>query len=540
MLARSREVKDLLVLLRWLVYPTDETALASVLRSPIFRVNEATLQDALARRAVESASGESSLWSVLMRHGEELGLGEAAALLRQWRRRVGYESCHDLLRRIFRTGHLLERYEVALGEQARFNLLRLHDLSLSPELGAFPTVRQLADLIQRAAETPTEEEATLPEEGRGRVRLMTVHGAKGLEAPVVLLVDADATGREEIDRLSLAPDSSRSTLLYGLRRDHLRAPGPGAVGPLGQAAARARARALREETNILYVAMTRARDSLFVLGAESARKGDGKSFLDRLREAAAADRERTPDPAGPPPYATEAPLWLAAEPAAGPVPDRAGRPGAAIDSGEGEAPEFQVWTPPPQRPALEIVTPSREDADPESGYLEPAAAESDLARSEALARGEAIHLWLEEAVTGQEPPVTDSAHREASEVFSNPDLAWIFHPENESGRGLAEVPVIVRLGSPGTGEPAPERRALGVIDRLVLRPGRADVIDFKSHPTSGREEEVAALADRFRSQLLVYREAVAALFPDREVGCHLLFTFPRTERGRGLLVTLDP
>ncbi|MFH1574193.1 MAG: UvrD-helicase domain-containing protein, partial [Acidobacteriota bacterium] len=400
LLARSREVRDILHLLRWLTYSRDDTALASVLRSPLCRIDEATLQRALVRvhsgrgepgdsppdmvpdtpadseTVATNPGGDSSLWAVLRNQREELGLGVVVACLESWLNWTGFRRCHCLLRDIYRTGQVLERFAAALGEQARYNLLRLLDLALSPELGGFPTVREFANLIQRAAETATEEEATLPDQSGGRVRLVTVHGAKGLEAPVVLLVDADAPMKDDVSRLTLSPDSADSPLVYGVSSSHLKPPGKTMATTSGTGAAVrtagqwARFQARREETNILYVALTRARDALFVLGAETSRKGERQSYLDWIQaaarkapSAAAAAAEvaaaAVPESDSPGvPFELEAPAWLT-------DPDRGvAEPTTRLEPSFGVAGKretYRVWEPPPKRPALRVEVPSAAD-----------------------------------------------------------------------------------------------------------------------------------------------------------------------------------
>jgi ATP-dependent helicase/nuclease subunit A len=572
LLARGREVKDLLLLLRWLSFPGDDAALAGVLRAPIFRVGEATLQRALARR---DADPERNLWHVLQRHGESLGLAVEVELLGSWLRRSPFLSCHDLLRWIFRTGQLPERYGAALGEQARYNLLRLHDLALTPVRGEAPTLRDFAEQIQRAGNTAAEEEATPPERGSGRVRLMTVHGAKGLEAPVVLLVDAAAPLREDTDRLVLAPPHPDGPLLYGVRRRHLqdpeaavRAGSPPVADLLRAAGERERRQQRREEADILYVAMTRARDALYVVGAEPARKGGRESYQDWLEAAAASDLARSERAAGggpsaAPPYALADPAWLAegaAEATVGPAL-------AGTVNAEGSC---RAWEPPPLPPLIQLVQPSaheetmraaaesgEEDGGSGGGNVSEGGGEdaaagvaaAGRARSEALAHGEAVHLWLQVAAEQGELPAdskpqdprAQEAWEEARRVHmecTSGELAWIFHPERKGGTGYAEVPILHRLPPPEGAGAAPERRVVGVIDRLVVFPGRAEIVDYKSDRNAVTAEGRVRLLERYRPQLAAYRAAIAALYPEREVRAHLLLTVPEGPQGAARLLTL--
>ncbi len=570
-LARSREVQDLLLLLRWLVFPDDDPALASVLRSPLFRVSEARLQRALAlchgRRG--GRRHRRSLWVVLRTRADRVGLERARDALTEWRRRAGVEGCHDLLRRIYRDVDAPARFAAALGEQARWNLLRLHDLALALDLGPHPSLRRFADLIARAAETSGEEEATVPEQGEGRVRVMTVHAAKGLEAPAVLFVDAARPLRRGESRVPLAPGDSESPLLYGLTkalRDGPELPPgepplrPGALGAALDASGRATE---NEDADILYVAMTRARDRLYVLGSRGARDGDRPNYLAWLRQAAdAAAAAGDPQPAR-----FESPAWLDGPPG----PDAA-TPHAGAATGEGaaaDAADVLAWVPPPLAARVELQSPSAlvapgAETSPDAG---PAARADTLLDAlldhpgadgvppdvaAAAARGTAIHLWLRMAAEPDGLPAGDPAPAatspadplaEARAVAANPAFTWVFRPEIAGGRGWSEAGVIHER-PPATAGGAP-RRVFGAIDRLVRRGNRVDVIDYKSNRLEGDAARIAAeigrLAAHYAPQVAAYRAAVAELFPGCEVAASLLFTHARDAAGnQGLLVPVAP
>lgn len=534
-LAASREVQDLLALLRWLSYPEDDLALATALRSPIFRLTEADFQQALVRRGLDKVDAQGKrlpparLWQSIRQAETDPQLGGAVTLLRRWRGRVGLESCHDLLRRVYREGALLERYQAAVGTQARENLLRLFDLSLAPEVASTPTVRRLVEVIERAARLGAEEEAVAPpDQDKGRVRFMTIHGAKGLEAPVVLLVDADRQLGKQDAHVRLLPDESRSPLLFKVLakfRDGI----VGADLPASsveRAARRAVQRGETEDANLLYVAMTRARDRLYVLGGEKCTKDEHDSFLRQLTRAAETAGCGTVLRVGPEDLAP------------GPFPAAGGAasPGPPADAG-------RPWTPPALTPRVRMVLPSTLETEtpgqPEPQERRPQAAGDDTPgdsadRQGAIERGNLVHLLLQQAADlGFMPPGTGAEHAEAAAVFANPDLAWIFHPDQQQGRGLSEAPVIHRLGPAAQGQP--EERVTGIIDRLVLRPGRADIIDYKTNRTGGDPDRIGHLVEHYRPQLETYRQVVGALFPERTVGAWLLFTEPVPGRPAGLL-----
>ena len=531
MLAASREVQDILALLRWLIWPEDDVALATVLRSPIFRVGQKDFQAVLARRGLFRTSDEGKmipprgLWQTIGKDESDPVTGEAVALLKNWRKHLGFESSHDLLRRIYREGLVLEKYQLALRDQARFNLMRLFDLALSPETSGTPTVRRLADLIARAASQGSQEEGILPHGGaEGRVRFMTIHGAKGLEAPVVLLVDADRPTGKESPRVRTDAEASDTPLLFKVNKNFRKGfilpdEVPWTRDALQIAAQVASDRDRTEEANLLYVAMTRARDRLYVLGGDKRRGGDHDSPLRRIQQSAATGTctgvERTdPDCLDRPP-----------------VPVKKAASGHSVSRATIEM--YRTWRPPVLRERMRIITPS----DAEGKLLFPSlrkrppggSSAGDAGRSgrttdlSPTARGNKVHQLLQLAAErGSLPPGAGKIHEEAAAVFENPDLAWIFRPEN--GRGLSEVSIIHRRTAASADQI--EERITGSIDRLVLRPGRADIVDYKTNRLGGDAAHRQALIEHYRPQLATYREVVQAFYPDREVRTWLLFTDP--------------
>jgi len=527
LLARSREVQDLLALLRWLGYPADDTAGATVLRSPCFRLAEYTVQQLLVARR---AGRRRSLREVLRQSTE---LVAASELLEGWFRLAGLLPLHDLLRRVAREGDLLARFETAGGEQARFNLLRLFDLALAADARG-GSLRDFVAELEQADRLGGEEEGALPGEvGTGRVRVMTVHGAKGLEAPVVILADAAAPLRDATETLLLAAPPADGPWLLDVSRAHYAGPelpdGRQIVGPLTPAREQALCRAQAEEAHILYVALTRARDRLILLGGRGDRqRTDG--YLGWLAEADADIEE-----------SVRATRWQDSESfvaglqaedngdAAAPAAEPDGRAVTAVS-------RQRTWAPPSLTPRLVLAAPSQLDDDRESSPLRGGEAADDPDASPAPAgkrdnpatrRGTRIHDWLERAcLVGEFPaPPASADHRpewdEARAVWDDPALAWVFRPGTTitAGRGLSEVPILHRTTTGSV-----TQLVTGFIDRLVLRPGRVDILDYKSNRIE--PAEVPVLTEHYRPQLAAYREALAVIYPDREIRCWLIWTWP--------------
>lgn len=527
MLGASREVQDILALLRWLLWPDDDAALATVLRSPIFRLDEKTFQELLGRRHLlrrhedpDRWLSPDRIWQTLRKLTDDGVYGRPARLLKSWRKHLGYESCHGLLRRIFREGEVLERYRLARGDQAQYNLQRLFDLSLSPRVAATPTVRNFVDFIQRVATRGGQEEGALPQGGAGgRVRFMTIHGAKGLQAKVVLLVDANRNAGKASLEVAVSPGSTSSPLLFGVTKNYREGfVLPEGVSwpqdPLQMAGALAKERRETEDASLLYVALTRAEDRLYVLGGDRTGGEPDDSPLKQVLSSVAASEDS--------PHR----VHFQVEDAVGP-----GSSPASPSTRECVVPadDTRLWQPPVPREAMRALTPSAISADDHgpSGPLVGGGAvpETGAAIDDPVARGTQVHLLLQLAADYGVMPGGSGPHwQEAGDVFADAELAWVFRPQDHGWRGLSEVPFVHRRAQRGAD--GVEERLTGVIDRLVIRDQRVDIIDYKTNRLGGEAAVRENLIAHYRPQLAAYREAVAALYPGFAVRTWLLFTDP--------------
>ncbi|MEJ6002808.1 UvrD-helicase domain-containing protein [Paucibacter soli] len=288
------DVRDLLALLDALASPAHDLSLAHALRSPLFDVSEAgLLQLSQAAGAVErlSAVGQDqperrTFWQALLAADEaalEPALQRARRLLQAWSERVQQCTPQELLDQILHEGDLLARVAVRVPpseRRARLHALQaLLGLALDLDGGRYITVYGFVRALrQRALKLPAYSEADA-------VQLLTVHGAKGLEARVVVLMDSDAA----------AARADHATLLIDWP---VQQPWPRRVAFLGSESRPPPALAelmrveqgerQREELNALYVAMTRAKARLVLSRSPSAKAGPAGSWWARLQALAPA------------------------------------------------------------------------------------------------------------------------------------------------------------------------------------------------------------------------------------------------------------
>ncbi len=257
---QTQEVYDFLNYVRFLVSPADDAALAGILRSPFFGLSDADLFGI-------SLSPGSCLWEKTGRSARGAGapplVRRAVTLLSAHRSLADRLSVPRLLRRIAAdTGWLGTMAGLSHGPQHRENFLKLLELARRRGIGGPFTLYDFGEYLDhRAEEEEREGQAATAATGRA-VRVMTVHAAKGLEFPVVLLPFLDRIGRSDREPI-IHPE-------YGIGFSI----GPEGEGKSESAPLHAFLRALSEEKGraeekrVFYVACTRARDVLILSGTE--------------------------------------------------------------------------------------------------------------------------------------------------------------------------------------------------------------------------------------------------------------------------------
>jgi ATP-dependent helicase/nuclease subunit A len=245
------EVRDLVWVLSAIDDPTDRIALVGALRSSAFALSD----DELVIRAAEGAL------SYFARPGESEPMNAALAELQDLHRAGGQLSLPELMRRVVERTRLVE---FALtrpdGEQGAANLLAIvDDARMFASVGGGglrPFIRHLRTSMENEA---TEIEATVAEETDDVVRIMTMHGAKGLEYPIVALANL---GTKPQLTSSPVPAERESFLHFqvGTGNDHGHFATPGYEAAWAGEKAHFEAERLR----LLYVAATRARDHLVI------------------------------------------------------------------------------------------------------------------------------------------------------------------------------------------------------------------------------------------------------------------------------------
>jgi ATP-dependent helicase/nuclease subunit A len=465
-LLAALEVGDMVALLAFLAAPEEDLMLAQVLKSPLFALGD----DVLLAIRFDARPGAwwPRLKALAAAADADPGLQRAARLLGGWQAWMDRLPVHDLLDRIFHEAGVLSAYATAVPDFLRAgviaNLNAFMALALEVDSGRYPSLMRFLQELKRFSDLPDQE---APDEGQARepsadsgaeaetdaLRLMTIHSAKGLEAPIVWLIDADdQAGRAESHGVlsdwpaeEPAPRhfSFLSTkALQGHRRDAILAE---------EAAYRE-----REQLNLLYVAATRARQYLIISGSTPSRPPSAPSWLQRALAAAT-------------PLLGEFPGALA----------RARPPEFATDAVSAAA-----LVPSPLEPVGTRIAPAHED------------------EAERLL-GIAVHALLEihspvsgQAVQALPPGMEGEAADIARRILQAPALASFFVPDRfVAAHNEVEITVV-----------ADGLARLQRIDRLVLLEGEAWVLDYKTG---------AVDVEQHRLQIDAYCDAVMAIYPGK-------------------------
>jgi len=494
-------VLDLLALIDVLLNPADSLQLAALLRSPLFEISEEALF------ALAQGRNGQSLWAALL--ASPLPEAQkAAGLLSRWRAGLDFERPFEFLAGVLYAEGGLKRFHARLGPEVDEVLSEMLELALAHEQGAQPSLQGFAAEMRRRRVTIKRELA----EGGGGVRVMTVHGAKGLEAPIVILADAASkpSSQQTGKPVYVLPDAPGPLLIHAARADQH-------VAQTLAIKTAIDANQAQEYWRRLYVAMTRAEDELYVTGMLTQKGKIEGSWYEAIEMALAPEAEIMRDPEG-----AVAALVYPQVAAPTPISDQAGA----------EPRKVTPLTLPgiPEKPGPATLSPSGigDGAGPDIVLqsLAEQARDAEAARQQGLALHALLqHLggidrnaWAQVAPRALEsllPGAAETHERLAAKaisILSRPDLALLF-----GANSRAEVPFLVPARQRG----APVRLS-GRIDRLVVDADAVLVVDYKSDAKV--PQRAADVPGRYLTQLGLYALVADQLFPGRNVRAAILWT----------------
>ncbi len=512
-------VQDLLACARFVLLPDDDLTLACLLKSPLLGWSD----DALDRLARPRSVGQS-LWSAL-RDSTDAVAQAAIDWLLALLAAADLAPPYDFFANLYYGGGRAKLF-ARLGSEIDDPVSLLLDLALQFEAEHVPSLQAFVAWM----EADTDDLKREAETSRNEVRIMTVHGAKGLQARIVILADAHAPPSDRQDILWAGADAQAMPIWMARKIS--------GISAIDAARAEASAKAYEDYWRLFYVAITRAEDQLCVagwvparakalpipswhavadtavraLGGENVTDGHWGTLL-RYHQSST----QHPEPVAPSPPA---------------APQHRPLHGAAIPSWATSMAPFEPVPPRPLSPSdigPSDIGPSDigpgEIGDPTDDAGD--APETGAAAAAARARGQAIHRLLEllpalpapqrAAAAGRWAATwartcggtADQGHAVADQACSVLAAhAPLFGPE-----GLAEVPITATLGT---------RVLSGRIDRLVVLDDAVWIIDYKTSTRVPTTPE--AVAPAVLRQIAAYRAAVQEIYPAHRLHCALLWT----------------
>jgi ATP-dependent helicase/nuclease subunit A len=485
-------VMDLMALGRFVLLPEDDLNLAALLRSPMIGLSEEELFEL-------SHTRKGRLWRAIKeRQNETIAFGAAHVFLTEALRRADFTPPYEFFSHALGEQRCRARLLARLGPEASDAIDEFLSLALEYERIATPSLEGFLHWVERSdAEIKRDMER-----GRNQVRVMTVHGAKGLEADIVILPDTtglpDAPGR-------------RGELLYGEEGAVFPIRNQDACDAVLAAKEAAKQGALREYRRLFYVALTRAKERLYICGFEN-KNGVREGCWYRLAEQAMTSiGVKTASPEGD--------IYVLGDESDDLRDAARSSPRSRI-----ALPEWVRLAPPPGLERPRIIRPS-EDLAGEPALVSPAGPRNAARFRRALL----IHTllsWLPEIAPGERRAIALSYLKAQGEddnaaatltdetlcVLNDPLFESAFAPGSRS-----EIAIVADL--PELGEGA---RLTGRIDRLAVSDDQVLAVDFKTNrPPPDKVENVPA---SYLRQMALYRLALGKLFPGHRIRSALVWT----------------
>jgi ATP-dependent helicase/nuclease subunit A len=493
-------VMDLMALADALLLSHDDLALASVLRSPLFGFSDQDLFDIAAER------GRKTLRTALADHSG-VKFVEANARLEALSFAARRRTPFVFFAHVLGVDGGRRRFLARMGLEANDALDEFLNLALEYERHEAPSLQGfLAWLREARAEVKRDMEIK-----RDEVRVMTVHGAKGLEAPIVILADTitPPAGPRPPRLLKLA---GGPLIWAGRKADD--------VPPVQAARQLALREAEDEYRRLLYVAMTRAADRLIICGAEGVRGRPPGCWYDLVRGPLEGSLIEEHD---------NGETILCFRKSAG---ERTVLPATAKQEPKPERPALPTWLrdlAPAQPPLPVPLSPSLAFDEEIAGGAPTAGSAAD--RQKALARGLLVHRLLQSLPDIPVERRETAAERylaKAAADFSILEKAEIlrqvlgilddasFAPLFAAG-SRAELPIVGHVSGVG-GEPRP---VSGQVDRLAIMSDAVLIADYKSDRTVPSNLDAV---EGYVAQLALYRAVLSRLYPGKRVRAALIFT----------------
>lgn len=515
-------IKDLIALGQVMVLREDDLSLAALLKSPLFNWNEEDLfRIAHGRKKVP-------LWANLEANAASGHVASKLAYdtLRVWMNSADFDRPFEFFSRILDKDGGRKKFKARFGSEVDDVIDQFMRLALDTETTHVPSLDRFLSHLQSSEIVIKRELDTV----RSDVRIMTVHGAKGLEAPIVFLVDPGSAPRHAShDPAIIKLDAPGGGSLLSVCRTS-----QGMPSLVEQKLAADRTAGEQEYRRLLYVALTRAGDRLIVCGYQGPRGAHPKCWHNLVWQGLVDEAEHTDFEGSEGDMLVWQKTPMKKDP---PDPTTQLAGGADQDAGIVGLPEW-ISRPAPHIAVVQRLSPSDavddQDAD-EPGPKGPARdvfADALDPENNALKRGRLIHRLLEIlpdisttdrlqvaqdatliALPDQSPDARARDVNTVLEILSDPHFADLF-----SGQGRAEVSLNGWIEK----QDGSRHLVSGQIDRLLMTDTTITIVDYKTNrnpPTT--EDDIPA---QYIAQLALYRKLLSDIYPNHGIEAVLLWT----------------
>ncbi len=512
-------IQDLMALGRFVLHPSDDLSLASLLKSPLFGWDD----DQLFALAYPRGAGQTLFERLYHASLDEPALIATHKTLSRWRNMADTMPVFEFYTRILSADGARRKLLARLGPEAGDIIDEFQNYALSFERAGLPGLQAFLETLDASSPEIKRE----LDQGRDEVRIMTVHAAKGLEGAVVFLVDPGSavwTGSRAPKLIPFDFENDGPSV-----KGFLWQPNSGyQTGFLASQIEGLKARAEEEYRRLLYVGMTRAEDRLIVCGYRGSRES-GETWHRLVEDALTTKAETFVHPvsgvAARRYRNTPRNLTEIAEPQA---PEVAKFPALPADYLSPIKPEPGLPRPLAPSGASALI---EADEEPPLDTVSPVLGAGGETSAFALRRGTAIHMLLQYlpdvAASEREKLAQDYLARIAADwpeserarawasverILDDPKFAPVFA---QNSRGEVAIMGTINLGGK-------DHAVSGQIDRISVDENRVLIVDYKTNRPPPKSVEAVPFA--YRAQLALYRQLLAPLYPGRDVEAALLFT----------------